>query len=429
MYEKYDCIVVGAGPSGTAASYVMAKAGLKVMLIERGDYPGAKNMMGSVIYSKMLEEIIPDFSKDAPLEREIVEQRLWLTSKDSFFSVGYKDSSFNHNCSSILRAKFDRWFAGKAEEVGAVLLTKKKVEDLIWEKKKVVGVIAGRGEENKVFADIVILADGVNSILAQKTGLHQEILPENVAIGVKEIIELSPELIDARFNVNKKQGVAIYLLGEISKGMQGMGFIYTNKDSISLGLGVNLKDYIRSKLKPYELIDQMKEHPCIKPLILGGEVKEYSAHFIPEGGYKAIPKFHTDGLLVVGDAAGLVNSYFREGSNHAMTSGRLAAQTVIKAKEKNDFSAKSLSIYEKLLKESFVIKDLKMLKSIPKYIERNPKFFSVYPEVINSCAHDFLTVDGIPKREKFKSIKKKVIKKISIWEMGKNLFKLWWTIK
>lgn len=423
--EQFDSIVVGAGPAGTSAACVMAKAGLNVLLIERGDYPGAKNMMGDVIYSKMLEDIIPEFREEAPLEREIIDQRLYIISDGSVFSGGYKDPCFDKNCYSILRAKFDRWFAGKAAEAGVRILAKEKVEDLIRENEKVVGIKTGEGEGNKAFSDVVILADGINSILARKAGLCRDILPENVALGVKEVIALSPELINARFNVGKKQGVAIYLMGEIAKGLRGMGFIYTNQDSLSIGLGVNLKDYVKSKLKPYELIDLMKKHPSVKPLIAGGEVKEYSEHIIPEGGYKAVRRLYINGLLVVGDAAGLVKNCFREGSNFAMTSGRLAAETVIRAKAKNDFSAESLSLYKKLLKESFVLKDLKMFRDIPKYLKKHPEFFSTYPQIINSSVHDFIFVDGIPKKEKIKLIIKKAREKISIWQMVKNLFKLW----
>lgn len=422
--EKFDCIVAGAGPAGTSAACVMAKAGLSVLLVERGDYPGAKNMMGGVIYSRMLEEIIPEFAKEAPLEREIIEQRLFITSEGSVFSAGYKDPGFDKNCYSIFRAKFDRWFAGKAEQAGAMLVSGEKVEDLILEKKKVIGVTTGNGEENKVFSDVVILADGVNSVLARKAGLRRENEPGNVALGVKEVIGLPAELIDARFNVDKNHGVAVYIAGEISMGMQGLAFMYTNKDSISLGLGVNLKDYVKSKLKPYELLDRLKEHPSVKPLIAGGEVKEYSAHLIPEGGYKAVPKLYGNGVLVAGDAAGLVNSYFREGSNFAMASGKIAAETVIKAKKENNFSAKSLSLYKKLLKESFVIKDLKMMKHIPGYLGRHPELFSVYPQVVNSSARAFLMVDSIPKKRKIKSIIKNIIKKISVWQMLRNLFAL-----
>ena len=155
------------------------------------------------------------------------------------------------------------------------------------------------------------------------------------------------EIIEERFNLTDGSGCVTEIVGAPMKGITGLGFIYTNKNSVSIGLGVNIDELKKHKLTPNDLLNQLKEHPSIAPLIKGGELLEYSAHLIPEGGFNSIPKLYGDGVMVVGDAAMLVDNVHWEGTNIAMMSGMLAAQTAIEALEKNDFSAKLLSLYEK----------------------------------------------------------------------------------
>ncbi len=425
--EKFDCIVVGAGPSGIAAAYTLAKAGRSVIVIERGEHPGAKNVMGGILYRHSLEEIIPEFWKEAPLERHIVEQRVLVLSKDSAVGFNFKSQKLDRepfNNFSIMRAHFDKWFAGKAEAAGAMVINETLVESLITKDGKVIGVHTGR-PDGDLYADVIIDAEGVNSILARDLGLHPEIREENAALAVKEIISLPRKTIEERFNLTGEQGVAIELVGEATAGMMGVGFIYTNKESISLGVGCLISDYHKTQIMPYDLLDKLKEHPAVKPLIEGGVVKEYSAHLIPEGGYKAIPPLCYNGFLLVGDAAMLVNSTHREGSNLAMTSGRLAAQTVIEAKKKNDFSAQSLSLYKKLLDETFVIKDLKKYRNLGGIMEKNHQFFTTYPEWATAAAYEMIKVDGVSKKEKQGKIIKSLFKKRSILGLIKDGLSLW----
>ncbi|MFH1259136.1 MAG: FAD-dependent oxidoreductase [Elusimicrobiota bacterium] len=431
--EKFDCVVVGAGPAGIACGYMLAKAGLSTVIFERGDYPGSKNVMGGVLYRQMTEEIIPRFWEKAPLERPIVEQQLWVLSEKSGMKMGYSNQDFAqepYNNFTVLRAKFDRWFAGQAEEAGALIINKTVVEDFIIENGKIVGVKTDRADGD-LFCDVVVLAEGVNSLLSKKIGLHayKEIPPKNVALSVKEVIALPKEIIDGRFGLKNGQGVTIELVGEITKGMMGLGFLYTNNDSLSLGVGVVLADLRKNSYKPYDLLEGMKEHPLIGPLLEGGKPIEYLGHLIPEGGYKAVPKLYSDGVLVVGDAAMLVNSLHREGSNLALTSGRLAAETVIKAKEKNDFSAQSLSFYQKLLEDSFVMKDLKKYKNAPGFFDSHPYLFSLYPEIADFALKEMVTVDGVSKKEKQKKIWKKVRKKRGIFQIIQDLFQIWRVLK
>ncbi|MFH0887426.1 MAG: FAD-dependent oxidoreductase, partial [bacterium] len=277
--------------------------------------------------------------------------------------------------------------------------TETLVEDLIKKDGKIVGVRTGRADGD-LYADCIIAADGVNSQISQKAGLRPEIKPDQVATAVKEIIALPKETIRNRFNLPKHMGATIEFIGKTSKGMVGVGFIYTNKESLSVGIGCLAEDFVKYGVKPYELLDEIKKHPLIAPLIEGGETKEYLAHLIPEGGYNAIPPLYTDGMLVVGDAAMLVNGLHREGSNLAIESGRLAAQTVIEAKAKNDFSKASLSSYKKKMYNSFIIKDLKKYSNATTLLEKNRQFINLYPDLVSDSAKEFLTVDGVSKRDK-----------------------------
>ncbi|HEV6965984.1 MULTISPECIES: FAD-dependent monooxygenase [Roseateles] len=407
--EKFDAIVVGAGPSGNTAAYTLAKAGLKVLQIERGEYPGSKNVQGAILYADALERVIPDFRDDAPLERHVIEQRVWVLDDNSFVGTHYRSDDYNkppYNRYTIIRAQFDKWFSSKVREAGALLICETTVEELLMDGERCIGVRCDR-KGGEVYADVVILADGVNSTLARKAGFHGELKGENVALAVKEILFLPEEVIQQRFNIGEEEGVVIEMMGTVTEGMVGTGFLYTNKDSLTIGVGCMLSDFKKNPARttPYALLDKLKRHPSIAPLIEGGEMKEYAAHLIPEGGFHAVPKVYGEGWMIVGDSGGFVNAVHREGSNLAMTTGRLAAETVIAAKAAGrPLTARTLKAYKDSLDESFVMKDLHKYRDMPQVLHDSPQFFTTYPALVNRAAKTMFTVDGIDKKAKERAI-------------------------
>ena len=428
--KQFDAIVVGAGPSGNACAYTMAKAGLKVLQIERGEYPGSKNVQGAILYSDALERIIPDFREDAPLERHIVEQRMWMLDEKSFVGTHFRSDDYNkppYNRYTIIRAQFDKWFSSKVREAGALLICETTVNHLIMDGEQVVGVQCDR-EAGDVYADVVILADGVNSTLARKAGFHPDISAGNVALAVKEILFMPEETIQARFNIGPEEGVVIEMMGQITDGMLGTGFLYTNKDSLTIGVGCMLGDFKKNanKTSPYVLLEKMKQHPSIAPLIAGGEMKEYCAHLIPEGGYHAIPKVYGNGWLIAGDSGGFVNAVHREGSNLAMTTGRLAAETVIAAKAAGQpMTEKTLKAYRAKLDESFVMKDLHKYREMPAMLHKSPQFFTAYPSLVTQAAKTFFTVDNVDKKTKEREVISSFRQNRSLTGLVGDAFKLW----
>ncbi|MCF8563407.1 FAD-binding protein [Alicyclobacillus tolerans] len=400
--ERFDAIVVGAGPAGAAAALTMASQGLKVAMIDRGEFPGAKNLFGGVLYRKQLEDIVPEFWKEAPLERVVVEQRLWVLGEDSAVTFGHRNERYKEppNAWTGLRVKFDQWFAAKAEKAGALPIYETVVTDLIREDGRVVGVRTDR-EDGDLYANIVIVADGVNSLLGKALGVHREWDPSEVSLAVKEIIALPKEKIQDRFNLEGNEGCTIEFVGDMH-GMAGLGFLYTNQDTLSLGVGVMVNELQKNKIKPYQLLDAIKQHPSIRRLIAGGEVKEYAGHLIPEGGFSSMPKLSGDGWMICGDAAQMVNAVHREGTNLAMTSGKLAGEAAVQAHAVGDYGAGTLKQYDQKVKASFIHPDLKKYRGLHGLMagEDAAKLFGEFPQALNEAAYEMLLVDGVTKKEK-----------------------------
>jgi electron transfer flavoprotein-quinone oxidoreductase len=211
--------------------------------------------------------------------------------------------------------------------------------------------------------------------------------------------------------------------------MDGIAVIYTNKNSLSLCIGANLSDFTKNKVKPYELLEEFKNHPMVSPLIKGGQPKEYMAHWIAEGGYDAIPELCGNGYLIAGDSGMLFNALHREGSNMAMASGRFAAETIIDALDRGDFSRNVLMGYVSRLNESYIIEDLKKYRRFNSFRLNHHELFTTLPGLTALAARKMLTVDGVPKKEKQRAIWNKVRKETSLSKLVRIIWDGWRSVK
>jgi electron transfer flavoprotein-quinone oxidoreductase len=407
---EFDAIVVGAGLAGAAAAMVMARGGLNVALIERGQKPGGKNYFGGAIYTHAIAEVLPDYmDRRPPFERPVTEAGFWFLSRDGITRMTVQGGELNADPADAyvtLRANFDAWWAQQAQDAGALLIPKTVVVDFLRkETGEVVGVVTDR-PQGEIHAPVVIICEGVNNLLAQKLGLiDHDLEPASIALAFKQVISLPMETINARFGLpDENHGLAVSVMGDVSLGLPGMGFVYTNKGSVSIGLGMMLDQLAEYRLRPSDVLQRYLEHPAIAPLVKGGQLLEYGGHLIPEGGYHQMPKLYTGGAMVAGDAAAMVNALHWEGTNMAIIAGKLAAETALEAHSRGDFSAKVMSRYEDRLGEGFILKDLKQYRGFSRFLETHPQFMEVYPNFLNGALGQFFSAYGKPKKELFRGM-------------------------
>jgi electron transfer flavoprotein-quinone oxidoreductase len=388
---KFDAIVVGAGPAGSTAAYTLAKKGFRVLLVERGRIPGSKNIFGGRVYSKPLEEIYPDFVKEAPIQRWVTKERISIVKGSDLFSLDFEG---NESTSFICYlTELADWMARKAEEAGAVLLTEITVDSLLVKDGAVKGIRVG---EETLEADVVIDAEGINRLLLERAGFVSRLKPNHVALGVKETIKLPNEEIEKRFGLEEKRGLAWILMGDLTSKTPGGAFIYTNDGAISMGIVLLLGHAVRTIDEHVSMmVERMRLHPVLRKYFRDGNIVEYSAHLIPEATMRLMPsRLYHDGLLIVGDAGGfLLNvGYSYRGVDFSAYSGYLAAQAVEKAHKEGGFTADKLVEYDRLLRESFVMKQLIKFKKVYKLM-RDPMIFERYPELVNDMAKRLFLIE------------------------------------
>lgn len=362
--DQFQVIVVGGGLAGLTAAYSLASRGIEVLVIEKGNYCGAKNVTGGRLYSHGLEKLFPDFAATAPVERKISKSILFQRSGDAITKFKFDPQKLGLTQSdsySVLRGVFDGWLAEQAENAGAMIITDIRVDELIVRDGKVCGVLAG---EEAMGSEIVILAEGTNALLAQKLGMKQELSPDAVCVGAKEIIKLDPALISQRFCVGEGEGAECMFCGDRAAGEYADGFIYTNKDSLSVGIEIKISDLDKTDKSVPQMLEEFKETSFVASLIEGGKTAEYSAHLLHHGSSTAMGKQYGNGVLLVGDTAGLVSNlgFMVRGMDFAVESGRLAALTAINALESGDCSERKLSYYQDALHQSFISADMEKCK-------------------------------------------------------------------
>jgi len=425
--EKLDAVVVGGGLAGLAAAYRLAEAGKQVLLLERGDAPGSKNVTGGRIYVEPIKAFLPSIVDEAPFERHVVKEMITVVDEESSVQLEYARDAWRkapYMSYTVLRASLDKWFSEKVAEKGGFVIPNRKVDDLLWEDGRVAGVKAG-GEE--IGAHIVIAADGALSFLAEKAGLRTPLKPANYALAMKEIHKLDEERIEERFGVEKGEGAANLFVGALTKGMFGGGFLYTNRDTLSLGIVVGIDALMqkRPQIEAYRLMDEFKARPEVARWIQGGEMKEYAAHIISEAGIGGISKLYTDGMLVAGDAAGfaLNMGITVRGMEFAVASGVIAAEVATDALNKGDISKRYLAEYEKRLASSFVLRDLETFRHSKEVLE-NPRLFNVYPKFLSSLLNVLFTVSDTPRKNLYRSAMTLAKQYILNWEGMKDFWSL-----
>lgn len=391
-----DAIVVGAGPAGAAAAIALARAGKSVALLERGPFPGSKNMYGGVIYGRVLDGIIPNWYDEAPIQRWVSRRSTMMMTGRQALTIDYRTTNWAqapYNGCTAYRPDFDSWLADHAVAAGAELICSTTATGLLVDNGRVVGVRTDR-PDGELTADVVIACDGVNSFLAKEAGMYTHTEAEHFTVGVKETIHLGKDVIDERFALRGNEGADIEIVG-CTEGIPGGGFVYTNLDTVAIGLVLQVTALGAQKKRPEALIAGLKAHPAIAPLIEGGEVKEYSAHLIPEGGFKMMPELTTDGMLVAGDAAAmcLAAGIWLEGVNFAIASGHAAGQAAVEALRRGDTSADGLSSYRHRLETSFVLQDHRKLQNVPDLI-MSERVQQRYPQLACNIAERVFTVEN-----------------------------------
>ena len=423
-----DVIVVGAGPAGSCAALRLAQSGRRVILVERGPFPGSKNMYGGVVYPRILDELIPSWWDTAPVQRWVVRRSTMILSDTGALTVDFRNPSWGvppYNGATAYRPDFDDWLARRAVEAGATLVTSTTVTGLLRDASgRVHGVRTDR-PDGDLTAPIVIACDGVNSFLAKEAGLYPHTDPSNFTLGVKETLALPKHVIDERFNVRDDQGVDIEILGGTS-GVNGGGFVYTNLDTVSLGVVLKLPKLAAQSRRPEEIIAGLKNHPAIAPLVEGAEVKEYSAHVIPEAGLSMMPTMVADGLLVAGDAAALclAAGIWLEGVNFAMASGMYAADAAHEALGRGDVSGRGLGSYTERLNDTFVLGDHKKLRKIPGLV-LSDRVQQKYPSFVTGVVERVFRVDNPSPKPGLRRIVREERKKAGIGLL--DLLKDGWT--
>ncbi len=374
----FDICFVGGGPASLAGAIELARlvqqaneAGdgpgeVSIAVIEKGAEIGHHTMSGAVVNPVAFRELFPDVKDpDFPFGTHVKDERLWFLTASGHYRLPTPPSMNNHGNYVASICDITRWLAEQAEALGVEVLSGFPVSALFTSDNKVTGVqivesgldhdgnqMANYQPPTDIEARIVCLGEGTRGMLTQAWRQWQCVAAQNpqiYALGVKELWR-TPQKLDH----------VVHTMGwPLPRDAFGGSWMYPlEEDLISIGLVVGL-DYRDATLDVHRLLQQMKGHPVFKPYLDGGELQEWGAKTIPEGGYYALPeRMSGDGLLLLGDAAGFVDVPSLKGIHYAIKSGMLAAHTILEALKKDDVTAAVLVGYDRSVRESYIVKDM-----------------------------------------------------------------------
>jgi electron transfer flavoprotein-quinone oxidoreductase len=363
--DKVDCIVVGAGPAGSACALSLARKGIETVLVERGRYAGEKNLASFVLFTQILEQLVPEFREEAPLERAVTDNSYLAIGKEDYlqFQTRFYRHAREGFAYTAFRRQFDQWLAGRAEKAGAKLVTGILATDLLMDKGRVVGIKAG---DDELLADVVVGADGVHSMVARKSGLVTDD-PSRYQLGIKEVLDLPPEVIEERFQLGPGEGAIKECFGYPVDDVGGVYSLYTNKDSISIAIFAPIEILKEKKVRLSDRLEMAKDHPYISSLIEGAGTRQYLSHVLPDGGWIKPENLYADGVVLCGEAGGF-NTYSWVGVPPGMLSGMMAAKAIAIAKQKDDYGAKNLGRYIDFLNETVLPEEMAKSKKTSDYL-------------------------------------------------------------
>jgi len=367
--EHYEAVVVGCGPGGAAAAATLARNGIETLVLERGVEAGSKNVSGGVIYAEnsapyTIDDLFPDFRSEAS-ERPCTGNYIHNISGDTVKTFDISDLHHHDTewADTVLRRHMDSWLEERVHEMtretGGGLLTEVRVSGLLRDGGKIVGVETD--ELEPITADLIVAADGVNSELARDAGLMDWEEPEEWFQGVKAVVEMPEAEIDERFDIGSEEGEAHLFSGDLYQGVRGGGFLYTNRDSLSIGNVFHLDSIVEEEAEVHDLLDALLTHPLLAQWLDGEyEETEYSAKLVPDSKKVAHPDPQKDRLVLVGDAAGQMQAQgpIIKGMNHAVTAGALAAEAFVEARSRGS-PGKAGQLYSRKLQEEGVMDKLR----------------------------------------------------------------------
>lgn len=368
-----DVVFVGGGPAGLAGAIELARLAkndgslsLEIGVLEKSEELGQHCLSGAVVNPKAIRELFPELSDDLfPFRKKVESERVYLVTESSSFRIPTPPTMRNEGNYVASIAELVRWLGEKAGELGVNLFTGFPADSLLVDDDRVVGIRttpAGLDRQGNpgpgyvpptdVTARVTVLSEGTRGPLTQAYLSWQKIAqpnPQIFALGVKELWE-----------VNRPLDAVVHTMGwPLPDTAFGGSFLYPLADDlVAIGIVVGL-DYRESSLDVHGLLQKLKTHPLVRPYLEGGEMLEWGAKTIPEGGYYSLPaRMHGSGLIMIGDAVGFVDVPSLKGIHYAMKSGILAARSIYQALKEDDASEAGLASYDKAVRSSYIHDDM-----------------------------------------------------------------------